>query len=222
MHYCNIQLNFKNQKCKAANERSSMSTALIIVDVQNDFCPCGSLEVKGGDEIVPLINRMMAGYENIILTQDWHPKEHSSFASAQHGKLPYDVIDMDYGPQILWPDHCIQGTKGAEFHGDLRTSQAGLIIRKGFNPKIDSYSAFFENDLKTPTGLHGYLQNRGITDLDIVGLATDFCVKYSALDAVKLGYQARVLESACRAIDMQGSLAAARHEMHKAGVILGA
>jgi len=197
-----------------------MPDALIVIDVQNDFCPGGALAVAGGDEIIPRINTLMGEFDTCILTQDWHPAGHSSFASSHTGKDPYVLIDMPYGAQVLWPDHCIQGTDGAVFHADLQTDPAGLIIRKGYNPAIDSYSAFFENDHKTPTGLEGYLRTRGIAALTMVGLATDFCVQYSALDATKLGFEVTVLEGACRAIDLDGSLANARTAMQDAGVKL--
>ncbi|MCF6316034.1 MAG: bifunctional nicotinamidase/pyrazinamidase [Marinosulfonomonas sp.] len=197
-----------------------MTNALIVIDVQNDFCPNGALAVAGGNEIIAGINAMMGDFDATILTQDWHPAGHSSFASSHAGKDPYTLINMPYGAQVLWPDHCIQGTKGAEFHSELHTDPADMIIRKGYNPAIDSYSAFFENDHKTPTGLEGYLRSRRITSLTMVGLATDFCVQYSALDAVRLGFDTTVLESACRAIDLDGSLATARAAMQDAGVKL--
>lgn len=197
-----------------------MPNALIIIDVQNDFCPGGALAVADGDRIIPQINAMIADYDATILTQDWHPAGHSSFASSHAGKAPFDMIDMPYGAQVLWPDHCVQGTDGAGFHADLNTDAADMIIRKGYNPGIDSYSAFFENDHKTPTGLEGYLRTRGITTLTMVGLATDFCVHFSAVDAARLGFDVTVLEGACRAIDMDGSLAAARAAMQVAGVKL--
>ena len=194
--------------------------ALIVIDVQNDFCPGGALAVPGGDQIVPGINALMADADAVVLTQDWHPSGHSSFASGHPGKSPYDLVEMAYGPQVLWPDHCVQGTPGAAFHSDLETDRADLIIRKGFRPAIDSYSAFFENDRETPTGLEGYLRTRGITDLTLVGLATDFCVHHSAVDAARLGFAVRVDESLCREIDLEGSLAAARDAMSNAGVVL--
>jgi nicotinamidase/pyrazinamidase len=197
-----------------------MASALIIIDVQNDFCPGGALAVAGGDEIIPRVNTLMGDFDATILTQDWHPAGHSSFASSHTDKDPYTLIDMPYGAQVLWPDHCIQGTKGAEFHSELHTDPADMIIRKGYNPAIDSYSAFFENDHETPTGLEGYLRTRGITALTMVGLATDFCVQYSALDAARLGFDVTVLEEACRAIDLDGSLATARAAMQDAGVKL--
>ena len=194
--------------------------ALIVIDVQNDFCPGGALAVPGGDEIVPGINALMDDFAAVILTQDWHPAGHSSFASSHTGHAPYEVIDMPYGPQVRWPDHCVIGSEGAAFHPDLRTDPADLIVRKGFRPGIDSYSAFFENDHETPTGLEGYLRSRGIEALTLVGLATDFCVNYSAVDAAQLGFRVSVLTSLCRAIDLDGSLAAARSGMEKAGVAL--
>ena len=191
--------------------------ALLVIDVQNDFCPNGALAVTGGDDIIAGINAAMAGFDAVILTQDWHPKGHSSFASS-HNAAPMTQVQMPYGPQILWPDHCVQGTAGADFHTDLNTSRADMIVRKGFNPAIDSYSAFFENDHKTPTGLEGYLRTRGITQLTLVGLATDFCVAYSAIDAAKLGFDVRVDLELCRAIDFAGSLDAALGDMRAAGV----
>ncbi|WP_353473612.1 bifunctional nicotinamidase/pyrazinamidase [Salipiger sp. H15] len=194
--------------------------ALIVIDVQTDFCPGGALAVPGGDEIVAPINALMAGFDAVILTQDWHPAGHSSFASAHAGKAPYELTEMPYGPQVLWPDHCVIGSAGAAFHPALNTDCADLMIRKGFNPAIDSYSAFFENDRRTPTGLEGYLHTRGIERLTLVGLATDFCVNYSALDAARLGFAVTVREDLCRAIDLQGSLAAARAGMQGAGVTL--
>ena len=191
---------------------------LLIIDVQNDFCPAGALEVAGGNEIIPYINEEMAKYEYVVLTQDWHPKGHSSFATSHEGKNPLELIKMPYGDQVLWPDHCVQGSKGAEFHPDLNIEQANAIIRKGSNPFIDSYSAFFENDRKTSTGLDGYLKSLEIEKINLVGLATDFCVNYSAQDAANLGYKVSVLEKMCRAIDLNGSLAAAKSEMQNCGV----
>lgn len=196
-----------------------MAQALIVIDVQNDFCPGGALAVPGGDEIVAGINRLMDQFDTVILTQDWHPAGHSSFASSHPGKAPMELTQMPYGPQVLWPDHCIQGTAGAAFHPDLRTD-GNLIIRKGFNPAIDSYSAFFENDQTTPTGLDGYLRTRGIDTLTMVGLATDFCVNYSAVDAARLGFDVTVRLDLCRAIDLDGSLEAAQNGMVSAGVTL--
>ena len=196
-----------------------MSHALLVIDVQNDFCPGGALAVTDGDAIVSGINGLMADFQAVILTQDWHPAGHSSFAST-HGAAPMSLMNMPYGPQVLWPDHCIQGSPGAKFHVDLQTQHADLIIRKGYNPAIDSYSAFFENDKTTPTGLEGYLRTRGIDKLPLVGLATDFCVNYSALDAAKLGFDVTVQMDLCRAIDFDGSLDAAKAAMTKADVVL--
>lgn len=195
-------------------------TALIVIDVQNDFCPGGALAVAGGDQIVPGINAAMDAVGAVILTQDWHPADHSSFASQHPGKAPMEVTQMPYGPQVLWPDHCVQGTRGAEFHPALQANRADMIIRKGYNRNIDSYSAFFENDHKTPTGLEGYLRTRGISRLVMVGLATDFCVNFSALDAVKLGFDVTVRRDLCRGIDLEGSLDAALDGMRQAGVAL--
>ncbi|MEM6728068.1 MAG: bifunctional nicotinamidase/pyrazinamidase [Pseudomonadota bacterium] len=197
-----------------------MSHALLVIDVQNDFCPGGALAVPGGDDIVSGINALMAEAEAVILTQDWHPAGHSSFASSHAGKSPYDMIEMPYGPQVLWPDHCIQGSVGALFHADLHADRADMIVRKGYNPQIDSYSALFENDHKTPTGLEGYLKSRGVTALTLVGLATDFCVNFSAVDAAKAGFEVTVRMDLTRAIDLDGSLAAARDGMAAAGVRL--
>lgn len=194
--------------------------ALIVIDVQNDFCPGGALGVAGGDEIVPLVNRLIGQFDHVVLTQDWHPAGHSSFASSHPGKGPFETVEMPYGPQTLWPDHCVQGTEGAAFHPGLEWTKAEMVIRKGFRPAIDSYSAFFENDHETPTGLAGYLRERGLSDLTLVGLATDFCVAYSALDAVRSGFKATVLLDACRAIDLGGSLAAMKAQMAGAGVTL--
>ena len=194
--------------------------ALIVIDVQNDFCPGGALAVDGGDEIVPLVNHMIASHDHVVLTQDWHPAGHSSFASQHAGKQPFEEIEVSYGTQTLWPDHCIQGSKGAEFHPDLEWTKAELVIRKGFRPAIDSYSAFFENDHTTPTGLAGYLKERGIAEVVLAGLATDFCVGFSALDAVTCGFKTSVVMQACRAIDLDGSLAAMTDKMRAAGVHL--
>jgi len=192
--------------------------ALVVIDVQNDFCPGGALAVADGDAIVTGINALMADFAAVILTQDWHPAHHSSFASSHPGKAPFETVDMAYGAQVLWPDHCVQGSPGAAFHDALDTTRADLILRKGFNPAIDSYSAFFENDRQTPTGLDGYLRTRGIGRLTMVGLATDFCVCFSAVDAARLGYEVTVREGLCRAIDLDGSLASARRAMADAGV----
>jgi len=195
-------------------------SALIVIDVQNDFCPGGALAVAGGDEIIPDINAAVEDFDAVILTQDWHPSGHSSFASSHAGKAPFEMTQMPYGPQVLWPDHCIQGSTGAALHSALDTDRADMIIRKGYNPAIDSYSAFFENDHKTPTGLDGYLRTRGITHLTLVGLALDFCVNFSAVDAAQLGFDVTVRQDLCRAIDMDGSLCAALDEMTAAGVAL--
>lgn len=194
--------------------------ALLVIDVQNDFCPAGALAVSGGQEIVAGINALMGRFDAVVLTQDWHPAGHSSFASSHQDRAPYDMIEMPYGAQVLWPDHCIQGTQGAAFHPVLETDRADLIIRKGYNPAIDSYSAFFENDHKTPTGLEGYLRTRGATEVTLVGLALDFCVNYSAVDAAQLGFKVHVLNELCRAIDLNGSLAEAKKAMQGAGVNL--
>jgi len=194
--------------------------ALVVIDVQNDFCPGGALAVAGGDEIVPIVNRMIAEFPHVILTQDWHPAGHSSFASTHEGKQPFETIDMPYGPQTLWPDHCIQGTKGAMFHPDLVWTRGEIVIRKGFRKPIDSYSAFFENDHTTPTGLGGYLKERGIGAVTLVGLATDYCVAFSALDARKLGLDVTVRLEACRGIDLNGSVATMTQRMRDAGVVL--
>ena len=182
---------------------------LIVVDVQNDFCPGGALAVPDGDAVVPVINRLMGRFAHCVLTQDWHPQGHQSFASAHPGREPFQTIEAPYGEQTLWPDHCVQGSHGAEFHPALQTDRAGLILRKGFRPQIDSYSAFYENDRKTTTGLAGYLRERGFTRLFLAGLATDFCVRYSAEDARREGFEIVVIEDACRAIDLDGSLSAA-------------
>ncbi len=194
--------------------------ALIVIDVQNDFCPGGALAVPGGDEIVQGINALMEEFQTIVLTQDWHPAGHSSFAASHPGMDPYSVTQMPYGPQVLWPDHCIQGSEGADFHEGLLTHPAQMIVRKGFRPDIDSYSAFFENDHVTPTGLEGYLRGRGVERLTIVGLATDFCVNFSAVDGARLRFDVTVQEELCRAIDLDGSLAAAKAGMIDAGVTL--
>lgn len=201
---------------KASNE------ALVVIDVQNDFCPGGALAVAGGDEIINRINGLMSDFPTIVLTQDWHPAGHSSFAASHPGAAPFSLADMPYGPQVLWPTHCVQGTAGAAFHADLRTDPAQMILRKGFRPEIDSYSAFFENDRSTATGLEGYLRSRGVTAITLAGLATDYCVAYSALDAARLGFAVTVLQGACRAIDLNGSLAAAQDQMRAAGVALEA
>ena len=197
-----------------------MTHALIVIDVQNDFCPNGALAVFGGHEIVSGINALMPRADAVVLTQDWHPAGHSSFASSYADKGPYELTKMPYGDQVLWPDHCVQGTDGALFHADLNQDRADMIVRKGYNPLIDSYSAFFENNQKTPTGLEGYLRTRGISQLVMVGLATDFCVNFSAVDAAKLGFNVIVNMDLCRAIDIDGSLDAAIAGMKAAGVTL--
>lgn len=194
--------------------------ALLVIDVQNDFCPGGALAVADGNAIVPLINPMLGDYQTRVFTQDWHPNGHASFASSHVDKNPFEMIEMPYGPQVLWPDHCIQGSNGAAFHPDLHTESADAIIRKGMNPALDSYSAFFENDHVTPTGLAGYLTARGITKVRLVGLATDYCVAYSAIDAAGLGLEVEVDRAACRAIDLEGSLDAAETQMVSKGIKL--
>ncbi|WP_331373231.1 bifunctional nicotinamidase/pyrazinamidase [Sinorhizobium chiapasense] len=194
--------------------------ALIVIDVQNDFCPGGALAVAGGDEIVPIVNRLIQQSAHVILTQDWHPAGHSSFASSHPGKAPFATVTMPYGEQTLWPDHCVQGSPGAEFHPDLEWTTAELVVRKGFRTEIDSYSAFFENDHRTPTGLAGYLRERGISKVSLCGLATDFCVAFSALDAVAQGFSTSVVLGACRGIDLNGSLATMTRRMRDAGVKL--
>lgn len=199
---------------------ASAAQALIAIDIQNDFCPGGALAVAEGDRILPLVNRLIQSHAHVILTQDWHPSGHSSFASSHPGAAPFSSATMAYGAQTLWPDHCVQGTPGAAFHAGLEWTKAELVIRKGFRPAIDSYSAFFENDRQTPTGLAGYLKERGLRQLSFVGLATDYCVAYSALDAARLGFAATVLLDGCRAIDLGGSLAAMTAAMGKAGVRL--
>ncbi|AGA27836.1 serine/threonine protein kinase [Singulisphaera acidiphila DSM 18658] len=193
--------------------------ALLVVDVQNDFCPHGALAVPEGDLVVPIINKLSRRFAHVILTQDWHCDDHLSFASSHPGSKPMSQIELHYGLQILWPDHCVQGTPGAQFHPDLDLDRCEMIIRKGYHRDIDSYSAFFENDRQTPTGLAGYLRERGLTRLFIVGLATDFCVAYSAIDACRLGFEVTVIENACRGIDVDGSLAASWRQMAEAGVI---
>ncbi|WP_458725331.1 bifunctional nicotinamidase/pyrazinamidase [Pseudomonas mandelii] len=195
-------------------------TALLVIDVQNDFIPGGQLPVPEGDLIVPLINRLGDRFKQVIITQDWHPPGHASFASSHPDREPYEVIELPYGPQTLWPDHCVRATAGAELHKDLNLPHAQLIIRKGCNPDIDSYSAFLEADRKTTTGLAGYLKERGIDTLYLVGLALDFCVMFSALDARAAGFNVFVVLDACRAIDLDGSLAAAIERMQVAGVVL--
>jgi nicotinamidase/pyrazinamidase len=200
----------------------SARDALIVIDVQNDFCPGGSLAVAEGDQIITRINGLMVEFPTVVLTQDWHPANHSSFAANHPGAAAFSLVQMPYGPQVLWPVHCVQGTKGAEFHAALATHPAQMVIRKGFRAGIDSYSAFFENDRSTATGLEGYLRSRGAEALTLVGLATDYCVAYSALDAARLGFEVTVLQGATRAIDLDGSLAAAEAQMRAAGVRLEA
>lgn len=194
--------------------------ALIVIDLQNDFCPGGALAVAEGDAIVSRVNALMGEFGAIVLTQDWHPVDHSSFAVNYQGGIAFSQVAMPYGPQVLWPAHCIQGSPGAAFHPALATDAADLVLRKGFRTAIDSYSSFFENDRNTATGLDGYLRDRGIGAVTFVGLALDFCVAWSALDAARLGYEVTVLEGACRAIDLDGSLQAARDAMRAAGVVL--
>lgn len=194
--------------------------ALIVIDVQNDFCPGGALVVAQGDAIIAQINALMGQFQTVVLTQDWHPADHSSFAANHAGAAPFSTVQMPFGAQTLWPSHCVQGTKGAEFHPALRSDLAQLVIRKGFRAGIDSYSALFENDKTTPTGLDGYLRARGISALTLVGLATDYCVAFSALDAVAQGFDVTVLQDACRAIDLDGSLARQKQAMAAAGVVL--
>jgi nicotinamidase/pyrazinamidase len=196
------------------------TTALIVIDVQTDFCPGGALAVAGGDAVVPVVNALMDRFAVRVLTQDWHPADHRSFAANHPGAAPYSVTQMPYGPQVLWPTHCVQGTDGAGFHPDLRTDRADLILRKGFRPGIDSYSAFFENDRTTPTGLEGYLRGRGVQTVVLAGLATDFCVAFSALDAARLGFGVTVHLPGCRGIDLDGSMDAQLAAMRAAGVLL--
>jgi nicotinamidase/pyrazinamidase len=191
---------------------------LIVVDVQNDFCPGGALAVPHGDEIVPIVNRLAARFHNVVLTQDWHAPGHFSFASTHPGKNPFATIAAPYGPQVLWPDHCVQGAPGAAFHPALQIPHAGLVLRKGMERSIDSYSAFYENDHKTPTGLVGYLRERGLSRVFLAGLAFDFCVRYSAEDARREGFTVFVIEDACRAIDLDGSAASTRTSLASLGI----
>jgi len=191
--------------------------ALLIIDVQNDFCPGGALEVPRGDTIIPVINSLIPAFDAVIQTQDWHPEGHHSFASSHDGKDPFDTIEMDYGEQVLWPDHCVQGSSGAEFHPDLNTTKTEVIIRKGFRKEIDSYSTFYENDQKTPTGLTGYLKERGISELYVAGLATDFCVKWSVIDGLREEFKVHIIEDAVKGIDINGSVEQAWKEMKDAG-----
>ena len=191
---------------------------LLVVDIQNDFCPGGALAVPHGDEVVPVINALAARFAHVVLTQDWHPHDHLSFASCHPGKAPFKTVELAYGSQILWPDHCVQGTPGAAFHDDLRIPHAELVLRKGYHRAIDSYSAFYENDRKTPTGLAGYLGERGFKRVFLAGLAYDFCVRYSAEDARREGFEAFVIEDACRGIDLDGSMAATREVFNRLAV----
>jgi len=193
---------------------------LLAIDVQNDFCPGGALAVADGDAVVPVINRLAGAFDHVLLTQDWHPAGHTSFASSHAGRQPFETIEVAYGAQTLWPDHCVQGSTGAAFHKNLEALRAELIIRKGYDPAIDSYSAFYENDRTTATGLTGYLRTRGFDRIFMAGLATDFCVAYSAIDAAREGFAVVVIEDACRAIDLDGSLAAAKTRMAEAGARL--
>ena len=202
----------------AGKIKPAANSALIVVDVQNCFVTGGTLPVKGGEEVVPVINRLAAGFENVVLTQDWHTKGHASFASAHAGKKPFETTKLAYGTQVLWPDHCVQGTDDAALHKDLKLPTAQIIIRKGFHKEMDSYSAFDEADHKTATGLAGYLKARGIKTLYVTGLATDFCVAWTAMDARKAGFEVYVIEDATRGIDLNGSLAAAWKQMTAKGV----
>jgi nicotinamidase/pyrazinamidase len=186
------------------------SDVLLVIDVQNDFCPGGALAVPRGDEVVPIVNRLASRFANVVLTQDWHPADHLSFASAHPGRKPFEIVTSAYGPQVLWPDHCVQETPGAAFHPSLTIPHAALVLRKGIRRAIDSYSAFYENDRETPTGLVGYLRERNLTKIFLAGLAFDFCVRYSAEDAARSGFAVAVIEDACRGIDMEGSVAATR------------
>jgi nicotinamidase/pyrazinamidase len=200
--------------------KQSDRDVLLIVDIQNDFCPGGALAVPEGDEIVPAVNRLAGSFAHVILTQDWHPRGHTSFASSHPGKRPFDTIELPYGQQILWPDHCVQGTEGAAFHPALDVPHAELVVRKGFRSAIDSYSAFRENDRRTPTGLAGYLKERGFERITLCGLATDFCVFFSAIDGREAGFEVRVATNACRGIDVDGSITKAMRSMSEAGVML--
>jgi nicotinamidase/pyrazinamidase len=191
---------------------------LVVVDVQNDFIPGGALAVPNGDQVVPVINRLAARFDNVVLTQDWHPRKHASFASSHPGKKPFQTIELAYGTQVLWPDHCVQGTSGAALHADLDITKAQLVIRKGHHREIDSYSAFLEADRKTTTGLAGYLEERKLRSLYVCGLATDFCVAWTALDARAAGFDVTVIEDASRAIDLEGSLSRAWKDLEAAGV----
>ena len=194
------------------------SDVLIVIDAQNDFCPGGALAVPRGDEVVPIINRLAARFRNVVLTQDWHPAGHFSFAPTHPGKKPFETVAASYGSQVLWPDHCVQGSWGAEFHPGLNVPHAALVLRKGMSPTIDSYSAFYENDRTTPTGLVGYLRTRGLSRVFLAGLALDFCVRYSAEDARREGFAVFVIEDACRGIDVEGSVAATRASLAALGI----
>ena len=196
------------------------SRCLVVVDVQNDFCPGGALAVPRGDEVLPVINRLAPRFANVVLTQDWHPRGHASFASSHAGRRPFETIELPYGKQVLWPDHCVQGTPGAAFHSALQTDKAQLVVRKGIHRDIDSYSGFLEADRATATGLAGYLKEKGLRELYVCGLATDFCVAWTALDARAVGFEVAVVDDACRAIDLEGSLARARADLVAAGVRL--
>ncbi len=192
---------------------------LLVIDVQRDFCPGGRLAVADGDAVVPVINELGKRFEHVVATQDWHPAGHVSFASSHGGKKPYEAVEAAYGEQALWPDHCVQGTTGAELHAGLEIERAELILRKGFRREIDSYSAFFENDHRTATGLAGYLRERGLRRVFLAGLAYDYCVRYSAVDAVRQGFEAVVLEDACRAVGLAGSVEAANLAFHESGIL---
>jgi nicotinamidase/pyrazinamidase len=196
------------------------NTVLLLIDIQNDFCRGGALEVPHADEVIPVVNRLAQKFEHIVLTQDWHPPRHESFASAHAGRKPYDVIAASYGQQTLWPDHCVQGTQGARLHPNLEVPRAQLIVRKGYRKEVDSYSAFYENDHRTPTGLAGYLRELGLSNVFIAGLAFDFCVRYSAQDARREGLQVTVIEDACRGIDVNGSMADTRRSFAELGIHL--
>ena len=204
----------------AMPDRHSAKDVLVVVDVQNDFCQGGSLAVPEGDLVVPVINRLAGRFSAVVATQDWHPAGHKSFASTHPGKTPFETTELDYGEQTLWPDHCVQGTPGAEFHPDLEAGRFDIIVRKGFRRHIDSYSAFFENDRKTPTGLDGYCKARGFERAFFCGLAGDFCVFYSAMDAAEAGFQTFFIEDACRDIDLAGSKAEARQAMRNRGIAI--
>lgn len=200
------------------HEPEDTMDVVVVIDMQNDFCPGGALAVTDGDAVLPEVNRLIAASDHVIVSQDWHPAGHSSFASQHEGRAPFETVQASYGPQVLWPDHCIQGTLGAALHPDLDWSKAELLIRKGFRRDIDSYSAFFENDHRTPTGLAGYLRERGFSRVVLAGLASDFCVHFSAMDAWRLGFEVTIIERACRGIDLDGSLANARRQWAEAGL----